>query len=303
MSEHVLITGGTGFIGSHLANRLAQTNRQITVLEHDTGTNKGDLAEDIQTVKGDITERSKIPSLQEFDSVYHLAGVVSVSESLEKPYLTYSVNTEGTQNILERARNDCVDDFLYLSSAAIYGQPEQLPIGESHPIQPTHPYAATKAAGENLVRGYGAAYDLDTTIARAFTVYGPGQSEDHLIPTVIEEAISGGPIRLGNMYPTRDFVHVEDVVSALETLTSQDTKYDVYNIGSGQESSVRDVVETILNELGTPELETISEDIGRSSEVEIERMVSDNSRIREIGWAPKYDLRKGIKDTVQSIKS
>jgi UDP-glucose 4-epimerase len=303
MSENILITGGTGFIGSHLANKLNTDNRRVTVLTRERGNNV-DLPKDIQTAFGDVTSQKSLPSFEQFDVVFHLAGIVSVSGSIENPQQTFSVNTAGTQHVLEQCRMDDVDYVFYLSSASIYGEPEELPINEEHPVRPTHPYAATKAAGENLVLGYGAAYNIETTIVRAFTVYGPGQAEENLIPAVIKQAQIKNQIQIGNTEPTRDFVHVTDLVSAIEALVVQEkTEYDIYNVGSGQENSVRDVVKTILEELNKRDLKVISEGDGRSSEVEISRMVSDNTRIRGLGWKPEYDLRKGIANTVQAVRT
>lgn len=303
MSEDVLITGGTGFIGSHLASKLNTDNRNVTVLNRESD-NKVDMFKNIQAVFGDVTSKKSLPSFKQFDAVFHLAGIVSVSGSIENPQQTFSVNTVGTQNVLEQCRTDDIDYFFYLSSASIYGEPEELPISEEYSVQPTHPYAATKAAGENLVQGYGAAYNIETTIVRAFTVYGPGQKKDNLIPAVIKQAQTNNHIQLGNIKPTRDFVHVTDLVRAIEALMAQEkTKYDIYNVGSGQENSVRDVVKTILEELNKTDLKIISEGDGRSQDVEISRMVSDNTRIRNIGWEPEYDLRKGIANTVQAVRT
>ncbi|ELZ39418.1 NAD-dependent epimerase/dehydratase family protein [Halorubrum tebenquichense] len=303
MSENVLITGGTGFIGSHLVRELNTNNRRVTVLARERDATEH-FSSDVQSIFGDVTFRNTLPSFEQFDAVFHLAGVVSVSGSIRNPQQTFSVNTTGTQNVLEQCRIDDVDHFVYLSSASIYGEPDRLPISEEHPIQPTHPYAATKAAGENLVQGYGAAYGIETTIIRAFTVYGPGQTEQNLIPTVIRQAQTKDRIQLGNMEPTRDFIHVSDLVRAVEMLTTQEEpKYEIYNVGSGQEHSVGEVVETILKELDKTELKVISEGTGRSREVEISRMVSDNSRIRDLGWSPKYDLEAGIVDTIRGIRA
>jgi len=301
MSEDVLITGGTGFIGSQLARELDTDNRRVTVLARRSDATE-QLSSDIRTIFGDVRFEKTLPSFEQFDAVFHLAGVVSVSGSIKNPQKTFSVNTTGTQNVLEQCRIDDVGHFLYLSSASIYGEPERLPISEEHPVRPTHPYAATKAAGENVVQGDGAAYDIETTIIRAFTVYGPGQTETNLIPTVIKQAQTKERIQLGNMDPTRDFVHVTDLVRAIEILsTRKESGCKIYNVGNGQEYSVEKVVETILKELDKTDLKVTSEGTGRSQEVEISRMVSDNSRSLDLGWSPKYNLETGIKDTIEEI--
>ncbi|WP_232702142.1 NAD-dependent epimerase/dehydratase family protein [Halobacterium wangiae] len=302
MSEEVLVTGGTGFIGSHLAAELAATGRNVTVLSRDTPDRECG-PDSTKKIQGDVRTLDEIPSFRRYDTVFHLAGVVSVQGSIEDPQQTFQVNTVGTQNVLERARRDNVDEVVYLSSASVYGKPEDLPISENHPIQPTHPYAATKAAGEDLVNGYAAAYDIGTKIVRAFTVYGPGQSSDNLVPMIIKQAESGGPVELGNTDPTRDFVHVQDLVRGIETLVESDGSSDgVYNIGSGQESSVMDVVDAVLDALDKPDIDVNSDAGGRSSDVEIERMVSDNSRIEALGWSPKFDLQNGITHTIKSSR-
>jgi len=302
MSERILITGGTGFIGEHLVSKLSGSENNITVLRHSQPISESVQTSDIRMVEGDITEFDKLPSFEEYDTVVHLAGKVSVSDSVENPRNTFKTNIHGTENVLERARLDDINKFLYLSSASVYGNPESLPISEEVTTSPIHPYAASKLAGENMVEAYAHSYDMNSVSARVFTVYGPGQKSDNLVPKVIQQLEMGVDIiELGNLDPTRDFIHVEDVSEAIITLLDNLKEgYEVYNIGSGDEFSVEEIVRQLIIAMGSTA--TIDSNTGRKDNIEIERMVSDCTKLRNLGWEPEYDLEKGTRATVREQK-
>lgn len=299
MSERVLITGGTGFIGEQLVSRLAEGSREIAVLKHTQPFSESVQTSDVRVVKGDVTEFETLPSFEEYDTVVHLAGKISISDSVDNPSTTFKINIHGTENVLERTRLDDVNKFLYLSSASVYGNPETLPIPEEAATNPLHPYAASKLAGENMLEAYTHSYEMNSASARVFTVYGPGQKSDNLLPEVTQQLEKGtDTIELGNLKPTRDFIYIEDVAEAIVILLNNlEEGYEVYNIGSGNETSVEEIVRQVL--IATGSTATIAPNTGRKDEIEIERMVSDCTKLRNLGWEPKYDLEKGIQATVR----
>lgn len=300
MSDRVFVSGGTGFIGRHLLRRLVGEGHQVVALVHSRRLPDDDWTPEVETVSGDVTDIETLPDLDDISRVFHLAGKGSVSDSIARPARTYEINTGGTHNLLEKVRTAAVDEFVYLSSATVYGNPVNLPIDESHPVSGIHPYAASKLAGEHFVEAYANAYGIKAATARGFTVYGPGQSSDQLIPTIIEQVHEGGPVRLGNISPSRDFVHVDDIVTGLSTIAENLTSdYRVNNIGSEQETTVEKVVESLLDEMEAGDIDVISSSSGRDADVEIARMASDCTRLKELGWSPQYGLQTGLRDTIR----
>ncbi|WP_224447188.1 NAD-dependent epimerase/dehydratase family protein [Haloprofundus salilacus] len=314
MTESVLVTGGSGFIGRHVLEELRDAGYGVAALTHASPLPDRPGFEAVDAVDGDVTRFESLPSFEPYDAVVHLAGVVSVGDSLERPRRTYEVNTTGTVNVFERARADDVGSVVYGSSAAIYGIPDELPITESQSVEPLHPYAASKLAGEQVAKATANAYELDVAVVRPFTTYGPGQRSDNLIPHVVSQLQSGADVlELGNLSPTRDFVYVRDVASAIRTVvdsdrqaadegttddspTAADSTADVYNVGSESETSVREVVERLRSLMESDA--SIESTKKRDERVEIPRMVADCSRLKRLGWRPEFDLESGLEQTI-----
>jgi len=297
MPNSILVTGGTGFVGSNLVPVLSGAGYDVDILAH---TESGEAVPDnIEISVGDITDFQSLPSFSGYDTVIHLAGVVSVQESIADPVGTFRTNALGTQHVLERVREEEIDEFIYLSSGAVYGNPDHLPIDEAQATECLHPYASSKLAGEKVAETYANAYDLSVTTLRGFTLYGPGQDTDNLIPTVIEQIEAGADtVSLGNLEPTRDFTYIDDLTSAVLTVISESSgQYNVYNAGSGCETSVGDLVTEIVAQSDS-DIIVESDNVGRASDIEIERMVADISKLRELGWEPRYDIRRGIEATL-----
>lgn len=300
MSDRIFVTGGTGFIGSHLLRQLVEGEYHVVALIHSRQLPNDGWPAEVETMGGDLTDIETLPDLVDISRVFHLAGQGSVGDSINRPERTFAVNTEGTHNLLEKVRTAGVDELVYLSSAAVYGEPVDLPIEESHPAGGIHPYAASKLAGEHFVEAFGNTYGIDAATARGFNVYGPGQSSDQLIPTIIQGVREDGPLQLGNISPSRDFVHVADVVSGLMAISENITSdYRVYNIGSEEETHVRDVVDLLLDILNAGDVDIVSSSGGRDTNLEISRMVADCTRLKGIGWSPQYGLHNGLKDTIR----
>ncbi|AFC99390.1 putative UDP-glucose 4-epimerase [Methanocella conradii HZ254] len=290
----VLVTGASGFIGGYLMDALAQHGASVTALI--TGR-KGLGRRDVGQAIGNVADPASLKGVcRDVDVVYHLAAISNVAKAVQNPALTLSTNTFGTMNMLEEARLSNVKKFVYVSSAHVYGAPQYLPVDEAHPVVPREPYAASKIASEKIVEAYGNAYGMDYAIIRPFNVYGPGQDESFLIPGVIKQALKGKEIRVGNVSPTRDFLYVEDCVEGF--LVIGDAGSGVYNIGSGEEIRIQDLVEKIRDMID-PSIPILSDNERmRAGKVEIPRMLADVSKLKRLGWSPKIGLEEGLARTI-----
>ena len=297
----VLVTGATGFVGPYLVNALAEKEANVKILSLDDcsiSLNK-DIPE-LEIVKGDLTKPRTFDGITEgVDFVFHLAAISNVDFAIKNPVKTYDVNVRGTLNILEEVRKTSVEKLIYISSSHVYGVPQYIPIDEKHPIAPREPYSASKAAAENIINAYSSTYYVNTAIVRPFNIYGPGQDESFLIPSLIKQASKSNVIEVGNLEPTRDFTYITDVIGGF--LKIAESGLGVYNIGSGIEIKVGDILRKIV-EIVNPDIETRSVAARqRSGGVEISKMCADVSKLKGIGWSPKVGLEEGLKKTVDLI--
>jgi UDP-glucose 4-epimerase len=254
--------------------------------------------ENESVVRGDVT--SNVPSIEDdVDSIVHLAAQTSVGDAIKDPITTWDVNATGTRNVLEAVRETDAR-FFYASTASVYGPPEYLPVDESHPLGAVEPYGASKLAGDRLVRAYHRTYGLDTVTARVFNTFGPGQPEHNVVPAILNQALDGGPVELGNLSPSRDFLYIEDVVDAVDAVLTLGESGDVYNIGSGTDLSIGDLVELAVDLIDS-NLEVVSTtDKQRSDDVEIPRHVADVSTLTDLGWSQSYTVKEGLERTLSA---
>jgi nucleoside-diphosphate-sugar epimerase len=298
MREKILVTGGTGFVGSNLVPILINNGYKVDVLVHDEY--QKETSKEVSITFGDIRYLDTLPSFNSYNSVIHLAGKVSVPTSLTCPTSTIKTNTIGTQNILEKVRKEGVEKFIYLSSGSVYGNPEYIPTDESHPTNCLHPYAASKLAGENIAESYAYSYGFSVATLRAFTLYGPGQQSENLIPSVISK-LSDQPdeLSLGNLEPTRDFTFISDAVKGIiKILENTPKRYEVFNIGSGEETKVKNMVDKIAS-LMNQDVNIKQKKPNRSSDTEICRMAADTTKLEQLGWSSTYDIQTGIQETIE----
>jgi len=296
----VLLTGGTGFLGTHLRNRFAANDVPVTLLVRPGGSV---TRRDNETVvQGDVTTLEGI-SLNGVDHVCHLAAQTDIETAIDDPVATWEVNATGTLNLLEAVRKNDIDRFLFASTASVYGPPEYLPVDETHPMNPAEPYGASKLAADRLVHAYGQSYGLDVVVARLFNLFGPGQPRYNVVGHIIEQALDGDVVELGNLSPSRDFLYVADAVDALSTVLSDGTRGEAYNVGSGTATRIGTLAEKIC-ELVDEEVEIVSRaDRQRDDDVEIERHVADTTALRSLGWEPSVSMREGLLTTIKSFRS
>lgn len=299
MPETILVTGGAGFIGSHLVKELVKSGYSVRVLDNlSNGSleNIRDVLGSIEFIKGDIRDKNVVEdALKGVDAVVHLAALIDVAESVEKPELYLDVNVNGTFNVTRASRK--VSAFIFASTCAVYGEPVKIPIGEDHPLSPKSPYAATKIAGEAFVQAYGNLYGYRPVILRFFNVYGPRQSKAYagVITEFVKRATSGEPpIIFGDGEQTRDFVHVKDVAKAIIKALDSDNASGIYNVGSGVAVTINDLAHLILKLAGKENVEPI---YGPPRPGDIKHSQANINRAKkELGYNPSVSLEEGIRE-------
>lgn len=295
----VLITGGAGFVGHNLALRLKGKGFEVQVLdsfERSTELAIKRLREaSIPTAKVEIRNISGVKNiLSNADIIIHTAAYIDVAESMEKPLLYLDNNVLGTASIIKASLESGVGLFIYLSSAAVYGDPVKLPISEDHPTSPLSPYGLSKLMGEDAVRFF-SRYGLKYVILRLFNVYGLGQNAAYagVITKFLERA--GGklpPVVYGDGEQTRDFIHVDDVAEAVELAIKNSRVNEVFNIGSGNPVKIRDLAKLVMR-LCQVEGEPV---YASQRPGDIKHSYADIAKAKHLlGFEPRIGLEEGLK--------
>jgi UDP-glucose 4-epimerase len=298
-----LITGAAGFLGSALANQLAREGHQVRGLDDLSTGDPQALAPDVHFTRGDVGDRPKLWTLlQEVDVVYHLAARVSVQESILYPRDYNNVNVGGTVALMEAMRDVGVRRVVLASSGAVYGDRAEQPLVETSAPSPQSPYAVSKLAAEFYVRTIGSLWGIETLSLRIFNAYGPGQrlpaSHPPVVPYFLRQAQRGGTLVVhGDGNQSRDYIYVDDVVSAMvAAATAPGVGGSVINVGSGEETRVRDLVKLVLDTTGgKPEvLYNVQSAAG------VSRMAADLRLAKEkLNFAASIKLEDGLRFTLQ----
>lgn len=278
----ILVTGASGFVGRHLTAALRMRGERV--VEHSLAD--GDLA------------RGEIRVTAEVRHVFHLAARTYVPDSWRSPREFYETNVLGTVGVLEfcRARGAS----LTLMSSYVYGRPERLPIDEGHPVRAFNPYASSKILAEQAAEFYRTAFRVPVAVIRPFNLYGPGQAQEFLIPTLVRQALDPAcaAITVADDRPKRDYLFIEDLIDLLLRQMDHVDVGGVYNAGSGTSISVRDLADMIVKVSGT-EKTVLSR--GEQRPDEVPDTVADVTRARErLGWTPAVTIEEGLERTVQS---
>jgi UDP-glucose 4-epimerase len=298
-----LITGAAGFLGSNLANYLVREGHLVRGLDDLSTGDPQALSPDVLFTRGDVNDRPKLWTLlQEVDCVYHLAARVSVPESILYPREYNATNVGGTVSLMEATRDVGVRRVVFISSGAVYGDQASQPLLESAPPNPRSPYAVSKLAAEYYVRTIGDLWHIEAVILRVFNAYGPGQhlpaSHPPVIPNFLRQALRGGTIVMhGDGSQTRDYVYVDDVVSAMiAASTAPNINHLVINIGSGTETSIRELFHHVMEVTGNqPEVVT-----NPQSDPGVSRMCASLSLAREkLGYQPRFSIAEGLRLTLE----
>lgn len=304
----ILVTGGAGFIGSHLVDRLLVAGQPVRVLDN-LSTGKRDnlpahAALELQV--GDIRDAVAVrTAMRGVSAVVHLAAVASVQASIDDPVGTHGANLVGTLQLLEAGRQAGVKRFLYASSAAVYGDTTDLPITEHTIPRPLSPYAADKLAGEHYLQFYATKHGVRTTAFRFFNIYGPRQDPSSpysgVISIFVNRALAGLPVTIfGDGRQTRDFVYVGDLVEILYTALANDEMIgQVMNVGRGVESTLLELLVALEGILHKP----IERQHAPSRIGDIAKSRADARRLQSLlGWVPTTDLATGLSKLVAAAK-
>ena len=279
-----LVSGASGFIGRALVSRLKAQGWEVTPVD---------------SAVGDIASQETLAKFaqQDIAHVFHLAGKTFVPDSWDNPLAFCQTNVQGTVNVLEFCRKKTIP--MTFVSAYVYGYPDSLPIGENSPIRPSNPYALSKWLAEEVCEFYSSTYDLPVTTIRPFNVFGIGQVDHFLIPSIISQALAAGAeIVVKDLAPKRDYIYLEDLVTALLATLDKPGGYRVYNIASGTSLSVQQVIDIVQDVAGTGK-KIVCDQVIRTNE--LMDVVADISKAKAVlGWQPEYSFRGGIENIIHS---
>ena len=305
--KKILVTGGCGFIGSHLVEHLVEKGHDVICFDRYNSDgnlynlNNSKYKNDIEFFLGDIRD---IDSLKKattgVSTILHLAALISIPYSYLSPLAYIKTNIEGTYNVLEIAKDKNIDETIITSTSEIYGTAQFTPMNESHPINGQSPYAASKIAADQLSLSYFKSYNLPLKIIRPFNNYGPRQSNRAVIPTIISDVISEKKeITLGNINTKRDFIYVKDTILAYTKLMNIKKYYgEVFNFGSGVSYKISDVVNDIQKINKSNKKIDISNKKLRPENSEVFDLVADCKKSEKLlQWSPKYSFMDGLVET------
>jgi UDP-glucose 4-epimerase len=298
-----LVTGGAGFLGAALANRLARDGHQVRVIDDLSAGDPARLDERVLFTRGDVADRPKLWTLlQDVDCVYHLAARVLVSESILYPREYNEVNVGGTVSVMEAMRDAGVRRVVLTSSGAVYGEQAHQPVREDQTPNPQSPYAVSKLAAEYYVRTIGALWGIETVVLRVFNAYGPGQnlppSHPPVVPRFLHQALQGGSLIIfGGGGQTRDFVYVDDVVEALvAAATATDVDRRIINVGRGRETSINELAALVAEAVGR-QVELLHSPAESGG---VSHLCTDISVARRLlDYDPRVDLAQGLRLTLE----
>lgn len=312
-NKRVLVTGGGGFIGSHLVERLVKSSRQVGVfLRYNSKSSRGfidsfsqDIQDSLTVWWGDLKDPEAVRSaVKDADVVFHLAALIAIPYSYLNPSDYVQTNVVGTTNVLNACREFGIDKLIHTSTSEVYGTALYKPIDEKHPLQGQSPYSASKIAADKMVESYFCSFSLPVVTVRPFNTFGPRQSARAVIPTIITQALTRDVVKLGSLFPSRDFTFVEDTVNgfvlAAETASSVG---EVINLGSGKEVTVGDLAKMIIKMTKSgAKIVTVKNRI-RPDQSEVKALIADCSKANKLlKWNQKVNLNQGLERTIDWIR-
>jgi len=307
--KRVLVTGGDGFIGSHLVEALVPICGRVRALAQYNSFNDWGWLEglpclgDIEVVTGDVRDAALCRELLDgIDVVFHLAALIPIPYSYRAPESFVDTNVKGTLNLCQAARAAGVARFVHTSTSEVYGTAQYVPMDERHPLSPQSPYSASKIGADAVALSFFHAFGLPSVVARPFNTYGPRQSARAVIPTIISQIAAGATtVRLGDLTTTRDFTFVEDTCRGLIAVAALDAgPGDVFNIGSNEEIAIGDLVSLIGRSMGVAAMAATDAERLRPPASEVLRLRCDNSKLaRAAAFRPGVPLAEGIARTAR----
>ncbi len=306
----IAITGGAGFLGSHIYTMAVKSGRKATILDV-LNRDKFDeikkirfngFSNSIKYTQIDITDTTAVNEYfkkNDVEEIVHTAALTYIPFAVENPRKAFEVNLTGTFNLLEASRHKGIKRFVYVSTSSTYGDFQKIPADETHPLCPKDIYGATKAAADLMVQSYGKTYLLPISIVRTSSIYGPGELEKRVVKNFVENALSGKPLELqGGGELRRDFSYVEDVANGIiRILESEEAIGEMFNITGGTDHSIRELAETVKKYI--PKTEFIFTE-GRK--IDLKRGQLDLSKAeRLVGYKPEFDLDRGVREYTRWI--
>jgi NAD dependent epimerase/dehydratase len=312
-NQSVLVTGGEGFIGSHLVTNLVALGSNVTALSmYNSFDHCGwlddlpdKIRQSINIVRGDVRDSRQMDEICKGQNiVFHLAALISIPFSYEAPSSYVETNIQGTINVLNGALNGGATKFIHTSTSEVYGTAQTIPISEDHPLQGQSPYSASKIGSDMMVESFYRSFELPTIILRPFNTFGPRQSERAVLSTIIRQMLDDEcvEIRLGDTTPKRDFNFVENTVQAFLAIAELDDKYNgnAYNAGSGQMYSIAEAIEIIQKIVGTDKPVTQESVRNRPEKSEVMTLIADSTKLKEhSNWQPKINFETGLQQTIE----
>ena len=311
MNKKILITGGGGFIGSHLIETLIKNGYSVrTIVPYNPDNSWGwidsfepNIKKNLEVISGDICDQNLVIKLvKNVDIIFHLAALISIPYSYLSPRSYISTNIIGTLNLLEAIKISNVELFVQTSTSEVYGSSQYSPIDEKHPLNAQSPYAATKIASDQLALSYYRSFDLPVSIIRPFNTFGPRQSLRAFIPTIITQILSNKKkIRLGNLNSKRDFSYVSDTVRGFTACIGKNRCLGkTINLGTGVAFSMQETLDYITECIGKDVIFEIDKKRLRPKKSEVDHLLASNNYAKKIiNWEPKFKNKLGFKKGLQ----
>jgi NAD dependent epimerase/dehydratase len=312
--KQVLVTGAGGFIGSHLVETLVKRGARVRAfVRYNSRGEAGFLRQldpsdlsQVEIVAGDLRDEDALrKAIKGCQTVFHLGALISIPYSYVHPVEVASSNITGTLNVLMACRDLGVERLVHTSTSEVYGTARIVPINENHPLQGQSPYSASKIGADKLAESFYCAFDLPVITVRPFNTFGPRQSARAVIPTIITQALTLDTVLLGNLDTTRDFTYVSDTAAGfLCAAQSEKGLGETFNLGTGREIRIGELAEQVIKLVGRKVSIKIDEQRLRPEKSEVLRLISDNTRAREVlGWSPEVSFESGLKQTIDWIRA
>lgn len=310
----VFVTGGCGFIGSHLVEELVRRGCEVTCLaEYNPESDLGLLKEadksilsKVKFVFGDILDQNTLTeAMGGCDYAFHLAAVISIPYSYQSPRHTVDTNVMGTLNVLQAAKNIGIKKVVHTSTSEVYGSAQYIPIDEKHPLVGQSPYSASKIGADKIAEAFHLSYGLPVAIVRPFNCFGERQSLRAVIPTIIAQALQGKEIKLGNLHTTRDYTYVKDtVLGFIKAMEAENSTGKVFNISSNFEIPIKTIAEKVIAQVNPALKIALDSQRIRPENSEVQRLWGDNTKAKsELDWEPQHTFDEGLKKAIAYYKS
>ncbi len=306
-----MVTGSSGFIGSHLTEYLVEKGYDVVAFDRYNSNNhygwleQSKYKKKIKFILGDIRDFDSVnKAMQGCDGVMHLAALIGIPYSYISPTAYIKTNVEGTLNVLESAKNLKLKQVIITSTSEVYGTAMKKKLSEKDELKAQSPYAASKIAADQLSLSYYRSFGLPIKIIRPFNTFGPRQSARAVIPTIITQAITNKKIKIGNLNATRDFLFVEDLCSAYEKILKSNKLFgEVVNVGVNSEISIKNLIVKISKILKIKLISVVEKQRTRPKKSEVNRLNCNNEKLKKLtNWKPKYKLDEGLVKMIEWIK-